>query len=166
MVWKSGFGYANLESFAKCTGDSVMRIASISKPITATLAAQCVENGTLDLDEDIRVCNLKRKGKSEINFFRNIFLNSRRKSSKTKTSKSQWDSFCRIPLEFVIMQLKRWQKSSFIYSDFYNENKLSITHSSGLGLLSLLLLIILQSGLNGVLGEHWNIFSCEKNREK
>ncbi|CAO4372775.1 unnamed protein product [Caenorhabditis nigoni] len=54
MVWKSGFGYANLESSAKCTADSVMRIASISKPITATLAAQLVENGKLDLDADIR----------------------------------------------------------------------------------------------------------------
>lgn len=54
MVWKSGFGYANLESSAKCTSDSVMRIASISKPITATLAAIQVENGKLDLDADIR----------------------------------------------------------------------------------------------------------------
>ncbi|UMM26950.1 hypothetical protein L5515_010441 [Caenorhabditis briggsae] len=54
MVWKSGFGYANLESLARCTADSVMRIASISKPITATLAAQLVENGKLDLDADIR----------------------------------------------------------------------------------------------------------------
>ncbi|EGT53696.1 CBN-LACT-9 protein [Caenorhabditis brenneri] len=54
MIWRSGFGYANLESSAKCTPDSVMRIASISKPICATLAAQLVETGKLDLDADIR----------------------------------------------------------------------------------------------------------------
>ncbi|CAB3406866.1 unnamed protein product [Caenorhabditis bovis] len=53
-IWSEGFGYANIESSAKCSEDTVMRIASISKPITATIAARLIEAGKLDIDKDIR----------------------------------------------------------------------------------------------------------------
>ena len=54
-VWGQGFGYSNLESSALCSEDTVMRIASISKPITATIAARLVQEGKLDLSKPIQV---------------------------------------------------------------------------------------------------------------
>ena len=35
-VWSEGFGFADVENRVLCTSKTVMRIASISKPITAT----------------------------------------------------------------------------------------------------------------------------------
>uniref|UniRef100_A0A1I7X2U8 Protein kinase domain-containing protein n=1 Tax=Heterorhabditis bacteriophora TaxID=37862 RepID=A0A1I7X2U8_HETBA len=54
MVWSEGFGYANVETGTTCTSDTVMRIASISKPITATIAAKLVQEKKLDLDRPIQ----------------------------------------------------------------------------------------------------------------
>jgi hypothetical protein len=54
-IWSEGFGFADVESGAKCSGQSVMRIASISKPITAAIAAHQIEQGKLDLDKSIHV---------------------------------------------------------------------------------------------------------------
>ena len=47
-------GYADVENRVPCTPDSVMRIASISKPITMTAVARLWENGKLDLDAPIQ----------------------------------------------------------------------------------------------------------------
>ena len=54
-IWCEGFGFADVEIGAPCTGESVMRIASIIKPITAAIAARLVERGKLDLDRSIHV---------------------------------------------------------------------------------------------------------------
>ena len=35
-VWSEGFGYSDVENDVKCQPSTVMRIASISKPLTAT----------------------------------------------------------------------------------------------------------------------------------
>ncbi|KAE9417472.1 hypothetical protein Angca_004383, partial [Angiostrongylus cantonensis] len=53
-VWREGFGFANIESGSRCTADSIMRIASISKPITASITARLVQEGKLDLDKPIQ----------------------------------------------------------------------------------------------------------------
>ena len=53
-AWSEGFGYSNVEQLTPCTKDTVMRIASISKPITAAIAAKLVEQGKLDLDQPIQ----------------------------------------------------------------------------------------------------------------
>uniref|UniRef100_A0A915Q372 Beta-lactamase-related domain-containing protein n=1 Tax=Setaria digitata TaxID=48799 RepID=A0A915Q372_9BILA len=53
-IWKEGFGYADVEQLVPCKSDTVMRIASISKPITAALAARLVQSGKLDLDASIQ----------------------------------------------------------------------------------------------------------------
>ncbi|KHJ98230.1 hypothetical protein OESDEN_01782 [Oesophagostomum dentatum] len=68
VVWREGFGFANIESGSRCTGDTVMRIASISKPITAAIAARLVQDGKLDLDKSIQI-ELKTQPKSNIWFF-------------------------------------------------------------------------------------------------
>jgi len=52
-VWKKGFGLADIEQRVACTPDTVMRIASISKTFTITIAAQLVEKGKLTWDDTI-----------------------------------------------------------------------------------------------------------------
>ena len=52
-LWAKGFGFANLEQGSKCHERTVMRIASISKPLTMLLVAKLVEEGKLDLDKPI-----------------------------------------------------------------------------------------------------------------
>ena len=39
-VWSEGFGYSDVENDVPCTPNTVMRIASISKPLTATAASK------------------------------------------------------------------------------------------------------------------------------
>lgn len=52
-VWVKGFGFSNLELANKCTPETVMRIASISKSVTMLLVAKLLEEGKLDLDKSI-----------------------------------------------------------------------------------------------------------------
>lgn len=48
-----GFGYADLEQSIPATENTVYRIASVTKPVSATLAMKLVEEGLLDLDEEM-----------------------------------------------------------------------------------------------------------------
>lgn len=48
-----GFGLADIENDVPATAQTVYRLASISKPVTAVLAMQLVEAGQLDLDADV-----------------------------------------------------------------------------------------------------------------
>jgi serine beta-lactamase-like protein LACTB len=52
-VWKKGFGLADIEQRVPCTPDTVMRIASISKTFTITIAAQLAEKGKLAWSDTI-----------------------------------------------------------------------------------------------------------------
>ncbi|RWS07111.1 hypothetical protein B4U79_02605, partial [Dinothrombium tinctorium] len=52
-VWIQGFGYADIETGAKCTENTVMRIASLSKCITMLLVGKLVDEGKIDLNESI-----------------------------------------------------------------------------------------------------------------
>src|SRR5688572_3092040 len=54
VVWEGGFGYADLERRIPATADTPYRIASITKTFTSTLLLQCVERGTLNLDQPMR----------------------------------------------------------------------------------------------------------------
>ena len=54
MVWKQGFGLADIEQRVPCTAETVMRIASISKTFTATIAGQFFEQGKFKWDDPIR----------------------------------------------------------------------------------------------------------------
>lgn len=53
-VFREGFGLADLENDVPATAQTVYRLASVSKPITAVAAMQLVEAGSLDLDADVR----------------------------------------------------------------------------------------------------------------
>lgn len=53
LVWAKGFGYADLENRVEATPDTPYRLASVTKPIAATLIMQLVEEGKLDLDDPV-----------------------------------------------------------------------------------------------------------------
>jgi len=52
--WGSGFGSADLENNALASEHTLYRLASISKPLTATAAMQLYERGRLDLDTPVQ----------------------------------------------------------------------------------------------------------------
>jgi CubicO group peptidase (beta-lactamase class C family) len=54
IVWESGFGYADVERRIAATPDTPYRIASITKTFASTLLLQCVDRGTLNLDQPMR----------------------------------------------------------------------------------------------------------------
>ncbi|XP_071388289.1 serine beta-lactamase-like protein LACTB, mitochondrial isoform X1 [Centroberyx affinis] len=54
QVWCEGLGYADLENRVPCSPETVMRIASISKPLTSAAAARLCEEGKLDLDVPVQ----------------------------------------------------------------------------------------------------------------
>ena len=68
VVWAQGFGHADLEQNVPVRPDTVFRIASISKPITATAVMQLVERGLVSLDDPIQkyVPSFPRKPQGEI----------------------------------------------------------------------------------------------------
>jgi CubicO group peptidase (beta-lactamase class C family) len=48
-----GFGFADVENDVPATAQTVYRLASVSKPVTAVLVMQLAEAGQLDLDADV-----------------------------------------------------------------------------------------------------------------
>lgn len=54
MAYTKAFGFADLEHRVPATPETVYRLASISKPLTAVAIMKLVEEGKLGLDEDIR----------------------------------------------------------------------------------------------------------------
>jgi serine beta-lactamase-like protein LACTB len=53
-VWSAGFGMADLEGFVPATAQTLYRLASVSKQVTAVAAMQLSEQGKLDLDAPVR----------------------------------------------------------------------------------------------------------------
>jgi len=53
LVWSGATGTANKELGVVAADDTVFLVASISKTVTATAAMQLVEDGLLDLDENV-----------------------------------------------------------------------------------------------------------------
>ncbi len=53
LVWAKGFGYADLENQVAAMPDTPYRLASVTKPIAATLLMQLVEEGKLSLDDPV-----------------------------------------------------------------------------------------------------------------
>jgi CubicO group peptidase (beta-lactamase class C family) len=54
LVFANGYGFADMENFVAAKTDTVYRLASVSKAMTAVLTLQLVERGALKLDEPIR----------------------------------------------------------------------------------------------------------------
>ncbi|HSS96184.1 MAG TPA: serine hydrolase domain-containing protein [Terriglobales bacterium] len=53
-VWAAGFGMADLENSVPATSQTLYRLASLSKPITAVAAMQLWQQGKLDLDSPVQ----------------------------------------------------------------------------------------------------------------
>jgi len=53
LIWTSGFGYADLENEVPATPDTPFGLASVTKPISAVLTMQLVEEGLIDLDAPV-----------------------------------------------------------------------------------------------------------------
>ncbi len=54
FVWSAGFGMADLENSVPATSQTLYRLASISKSITATAAMELWEQGKLELDTPVQ----------------------------------------------------------------------------------------------------------------
>lgn len=54
IIWSKGYGKADLENEAPAKSNTVYRLASVSKPITAVAVMQLVEKGKIDLDAPIQ----------------------------------------------------------------------------------------------------------------
>lgn len=68
VVWAQGFGTADVEQGVMVRPESVFRIASISKPITAVAVMQLVERGLVSLEDPIQkyVPSYPRKPQGEV----------------------------------------------------------------------------------------------------
>lgn len=53
LAWSKGYGLADVENEVPARGDTVYRIASISKPLSATAVLQLVERGRVQLDDPV-----------------------------------------------------------------------------------------------------------------
>lgn len=53
LVWAQGFGYADVDGQIPATPDTPYHLASVTKPIAATLLMQLVEEGSLSLDDPV-----------------------------------------------------------------------------------------------------------------
>jgi len=53
LVFANGYGFADMENFVAAKADTVYRLASVSKAMTAVLALQLAERGALELDEPV-----------------------------------------------------------------------------------------------------------------
>jgi serine beta-lactamase-like protein LACTB, mitochondrial len=54
LAWTGAYGFSDLENFVPAKTSTVYRLASISKPITATAVMQLAEAGKLDLDAPVQ----------------------------------------------------------------------------------------------------------------
>ena len=54
IAWSDGFGLADIENDLPVRADAVFRIASISKPMTATAVMQLVERGRVSIDDPMQ----------------------------------------------------------------------------------------------------------------
>ncbi len=53
-VWAKGYGYADLENKLPARAESMYRLASVTKPMTATAVLQLAEKGKIDLDAEVQ----------------------------------------------------------------------------------------------------------------
>lgn len=54
LRWQQGYGLADLENFVPAKANTVYRLASVTKPITAVAVMQPVEKGQIDLDAAVQ----------------------------------------------------------------------------------------------------------------
>lgn len=63
LVFHGGFGFADRDKQLATSPQTLFRLGSISKPVTAALVMQMVERGKLELDRDLREYSPELRGK-------------------------------------------------------------------------------------------------------
>src|SRR4051812_26490989 len=53
IIWSKGYGWANLADARESNPDTIYRVASLSKMLTATALMQLYEQGKFNLDDDV-----------------------------------------------------------------------------------------------------------------
>lgn len=66
LVWAEGFGYADLHEEVPATADTPYHLASVTKPVAATVLMQLVEEGELALDDTVDRYGVELDRASEI----------------------------------------------------------------------------------------------------
>ncbi len=66
LVWAEGFGYADLREEVPATADTPYHLASVTKPVAATVLMQLVEEGELALDDTVDRYGVELDRASEI----------------------------------------------------------------------------------------------------
>jgi len=56
VVWSRGFGFQDAARKHHATGDTVYRVGSVSKPVTALVIMLLVQMGLIDLDAPVTYC--------------------------------------------------------------------------------------------------------------
>jgi len=54
LVWAEGFGYADIRRKKKAAAETIYRIGSISKPVTATAVMQLADQKQIDIDHPLQ----------------------------------------------------------------------------------------------------------------
>ncbi|MFN2189930.1 MAG: serine hydrolase domain-containing protein [Candidatus Promineifilaceae bacterium] len=67
LVWAKGFGFADLANKIPATPDTPYHLASVTKPIAATVIMQLVEEGLLDLEEPVSDFGVELESEGTIN---------------------------------------------------------------------------------------------------
>lgn len=121
LVYAKGFGYADVENCVRAHPHTVIRIASISKPITCLVAAKMFEEGLLDLDKPISeylppdVPPLKYKGKPVTITTRQLMAHS----SGIRHYKTEIDANCKAQEN---LHSEKSYKDSFCHEFYMNKN--------------------------------------------
>jgi CubicO group peptidase (beta-lactamase class C family) len=66
LIWRKGFGYADLENKIQATPDTAYYLASLTKTFASTILMQLVEKGKLDLDDPVGRYGIRIKSPGKI----------------------------------------------------------------------------------------------------
>lgn len=121
LVYSKGFGYADVENCVRAHAHTVIRIASISKPITCLVGAKMWEEGLIDLDKPISaylppdIPPLKYKGKPATITTRQLMSHS----SGIRHYKEEIDANCKTNEHF---HTEKSYKDTFCHEFYMNKS--------------------------------------------
>jgi CubicO group peptidase (beta-lactamase class C family) len=123
IEWIASEGFSDMESKTKFTENTLTRIASITKPFTAICIMQLVENGALNLDDDIKnyIPDYPQKGKTPITI-RHLLTHTSGiggyKNAKEATSKVEYSNLVDVTKVFRDRKLSFTPGTDFLYTSY------------------------------------------------
>ena len=110
IEYEEGFGYSDLENDVSYKANTVNRLASVSKTITAVAVMQLVEAGKIDLDADIRKYVPEFPDKGEKITARHILTHT---SGIRHYKRDENENYTRLPS--VIESFKRFSEDPLVH---------------------------------------------------